>query len=306
MRTNAHAKSEKSPFFVHKTPVFVVFGRFSVYRSIYSPFARVHLDIWGEKVHTVEMANKKKMMKTVSVLLLFSLMLATAVVFLLASSVPDDYLPLQLLAQERKDTAERSFVDAHAIPFLNAAMDVKPFDHEVREEELNRYLASLDEIANLRPGHRAGGVYAAMDEAGLADPMVKIRDGLITLMIRTKKANKVVSLDVRLTMTDDGLVVALDAVRIGRMPVPKSWVDGSLAVLRAALAQQDQAEEVSERDLDRLLGAVVGGIGGEPLDTTLKFRKKRLRKIDKVSVTDGLIRIHVTPVNADGTPMTQP
>ena len=267
---------------------------------------RVHLDIVEENVHTVEMADKKKTIKTISVLLLFSLMLATAVVFLLASSVPDDYSPLQLLPQERKETAERSFVDAHAIPFLNAAMDVKPFYHEVREEELNQYLASLDEIANLRPGHQAGGVYAAMDEAGLADPMVKIRDGIITLMIRTKKANKVVSLDVRLTMTDAGLVVTLDAVRIGRMPVPKSWVDGSLALLRDALAQQDLDEEVSERDLDRLLGAVVGGIGGEPLDTTLKFRKKRFRKIDEVSVTDGVIRIHVTPMNADGMPMTQP
>ena len=256
-------------------------------------------------MHTVGMADKKKTMKTISVVLLFSLMLATAVVFLLASSVPDDYSPLQLLPQER-NTAKRSFVNAHAIPFLNAAMDVKPFDHEVREEDLNQYLASLDEIANLHPGHQAGSVYAAMDEGGLADPMVKIRDEIITLMIRTKKANKVVSLDVRLTMTDAGLVVTLDAVRIGRMPVPKSWVDGSLAVLRDALAQQEQDEEVSERDLDRLLGAVVGGIGGQPLDTMLKFRKKRFRKIDEVSVTDGVIRIHVTPMNADGMPMTQP
>ena len=114
------------------------------------------------------------------------------------------------------------------------------------------------------------------------------------------------SVERRSENTKAGLVVALDAVRIGRMPVPKSWVDGSLALLRDALAQQDLDEEVSERDLDRLLGAVVGGIGGEPLNTTLKFRKKRFRKIDEVSVTDGVIRIHVTPMNADGTPMTQP
>ena len=250
----------------------------------------------------------KKTLLWTGVVVLFAAMLGASVVFLLACSVPDEYQPLQLLPQERKEAAELSFVNEHAVPFRNAIIDVKPFTHELTQVDLNHYLASLDEIAFLKPGRRGearktGGVYEAMDKAGLADPFVTMHDGLLTIMVRTKQTNKVVSLDLSMQMADDGLQIALEEVRIGRMPVPRALITGALDVLRETLAKQKSDEEVSERDLDRLLAAVIGGIDGEPMPTTMKFGKKRIRKVTDVTIEEGLIRVRIIPVDEEGNPI---
>ena len=80
-------------------------------------------------------------------------MLATAVVFLIASAPPSDYRPYQLTQKERKEAAAH-FVNNHGTVFFNRVLENQPFTHVIKESDLNMYLASLDEIAFLKPVRR--------------------------------------------------------------------------------------------------------------------------------------------------------
>src|SRR5210317_976637 len=90
---------------------------------------------------------KKVIIRTV-VFLVFGLMLTTAIIFLLASSVPSHYTPMQMTKKQREDAAAK--LVQRSIELLNNYQKPEPFTHVIREEELNRYLSSLEEIAHLR------------------------------------------------------------------------------------------------------------------------------------------------------------
>lgn len=247
------------------------------------------------------MKTKKTVIWTI-VIVLFSLMLFASVVFLTACSVPPEYNPIQLTQKERKIFA-RDFVDNHGLGFINKVHENKAFTHTMSQRELNLYLASLDEIAFLKPGKdgrkkTSGGVYEAMDKASLADPVVTMKDGVVTIMVRTKNSNKVISMDISMKITDDErLAVGLDQVRIGRMPVPLALLDKGLTALKQSMAKKIAANEASARDLDGLLATILASINEEPITTELRFSKKRIRKITELNIEDGKLTLHVVPVD---------
>jgi hypothetical protein len=246
-----------------------------------------------------------KPVKWTILIVLFGGMLALAMVFLAASSVPDTYEPYRM-TQEDREHAAMHFANVHGIEFFNKAGDVKPFTHEVTADDLNKYLAALDQIAFLRPppagkNQRIGTVWNAMEAAGIADPMVVIDDGMLTVMVRTLGSNKVVSMDLRLEMVEPGkMKVALEGIRVGLMPVPQTVVGGGIEQLKATLAERQKLDVASHKDLDAMLAAIIAAIGEEPVDTTLKLPRDRYRRISRLELEDGTLRVFVEPVDEQG------
>lgn len=248
--------------------------------------------------HQVE---KKSTIIKILVLIIFALMLCASVIFLLASSIPSGYNPVRLNHKERELFA-KDFIDKHALKFLNKYQDIKAFTHEISQEELNYYLASLEEIAFWKPGKKgekkkSGEVYKAMDKAGLADPVVTMDDGVITIMVRTKGSNKVLSIDISLQITDDErLAVALEGVRIGRMPVPSAILNEGLSALKSSVAERNDKGHASTNDLDGMLATLLASINEEPIPTEFKFERKKIRKLVELNIEDGKLTVHIVPV----------
>jgi hypothetical protein len=231
--------------------------------------------------------------------LLFGLMLIAGVVFLLASSVPGEYQPYNLTQEDRQQQAQH-LVKHQIAPFWNNFGKPEPFTHAISEDQLNLYLASLDEIAYNRPNRadqtmKTGGVYEAMDKAGLADPVVKMSDGMLTVMVRTKASNKVISMDLVFDIVEgDRLKVGLDEVRIGRMPVPQFMLAEALDSLKSDMAEKGKEKVSLTSGLEMLLATVVGAICEDPIPTKLKIRKQT-KQTHRVEITDGQLKIHIVP-----------
>lgn len=237
---------------------------------------------------------------------IFGLMLITAVVFLMASTVPPDYANnrYQLTQQQRKLIA-REFAN-RGIKLLEKFRDIKPFTHTIEQQELNYYLASLDEIAFLRVGssesqEQSNELFRAMDDADLADPVVTMEDGLVRVMVRTKRTNKVVTLELKLKLTPERrLDVNLQQVRVGRMPVPQSMVREGLSAMQKTMPKPSEDENVSIDDLDLLLATILSSIGREPLSTRLELASKRPFEVHSLDVEDGKITIQFVPARPEG------
>ena len=234
----------------------------------------------------------------------FLLMLVMAVLFLVASTVPSAYGPYQLTQQQRKDAAQ-DFINKHGAPLLEEIRRPEPFEHVITDEQLNWYLASLEEIAFLKPGKRGqvrktSGVYEAMDKAGFDGPAVRLDDGLMTLMLRSKSANKVISVDVGFELTDDRqVIISIKGIRIGRLAVPQGFVSGSLDALKQAVGPQQEFNEDSLRDLDGIIAGVIAKINDKPLPAEFKLGSKRVREIRDLKIDDGKLTIKIVPVQQE-------
>ena len=240
--------------------------------------------------------------------LLLAILGMLGVLYILAGRAPDSYRPMRLTAEQKRQAVADFGVRIQ--DFGNAAQQNDPYTWSVREDRLNEYLASLDEIAaNLRGGRR-GRVEAAMAKAGLAEPAVRLRDGLVTLAIRSTRHNRIFSVDLAFTFASDkSLRVRLEGAHIGDLVVPKSFVRGALAELQALLARGGRGEaaprpdsadarrkRISPNDLANVLAAVVAAIDGRAIraELTWPVNKRRVR-IDRIDITDGLASLHVQP-----------
>lgn len=259
------------------------------------------------------MAVNKKIVRII-IGVAFSLMLVLAILFLMASTVPGNYGPYQLTQQERKKAAQ-DFVNRHGAPMLENIRRPEPFEHTITEDQLNWYLASLEEIAFLKPAKRdqdrkTSGVYEAMDKAGFADPAVRLDDGVMTFMVRSRSANKVISIDIGFEMTDDKqLRISIKAVRVGKLTVPQAFVSGSINAFKTAVGPQDKFTEDSLRDLDSMIANVISKINDKPFPTEFKLGSKRVREIRDLKIDDGKLTIKVVPVDTpqeDGAAESKP
>jgi hypothetical protein len=235
--------------------------------------------------------------------------LVAAAMYLLSSGIPAAYRPAQLPVEERRRTASR-FVN-HVLRFGNDAQDNAPYTWSVTEQQLNEYVGSLEEIADTRPGPSRQEVSRAMERAGLAEPAIILGDGMITVMVRTTKYNKILAADVSLTFTPERkLSLRLEGVRVGYLPVPKKQVHGLLSRLREKVdisdSKGDSGEESGATDLlgpgvaservGKLLGVMFSAIDGEPIETELVWPiNKRYVRIDGIDIADKTVTLHVTP-----------
>ena len=241
----------------------------------------------------------KKTIGVSAIILLFTILLTVGVLFMVASMCPSDYKPYQLTKQRRQHEAQR-FVNNYLNNFLNQYNNIIPFTFEISANQMNFFLASLDEIAMLRPNSKSGdnntgGVYAALDRQGLADPFVKFDDDKLTVMIRVQKhADKIISLDISMKALGDGkMKFALEGVRIGRLPIPKSIVAESLSLVKSELENQNK-DDNDIVSMDNLLTKVFTSLDSEPIETKCKIRGKK-KYISSIELKDGKLKIQYVP-----------
>ena len=243
--------------------------------------------------------SAKKTICYAGLILFFAVLLLVGVGFMLASMRPADYHPYQLTKEIRQRQVAK-FFNKHVAPFHNNYIKPEPFTHTLKQDEMNFYLASLDEIALQRPNKKGkkmqtGGVYEAMDKNGLADPVVKFADQQLTIMIRSKQhADKIITLKIVMDVDENGLLkISLDAVKVGRLPVPKSVVEESLAMLRDALKEDDDDDEFGS--MENVISKVFIALDGEPVKTEFKIRGQ-VKKISDIKIADGMLKISYMPV----------
>ena len=151
--------------------------------------------------------------------------LAGGVLYALSIRIPSHYKPLRLSAQGRDDGMHR-FVN-YIGRFCSQAGKGKKFTWTLTAAQANEYLASIDAIAALS-GEQAYPS-ARMAEAGFEDPALAMRDGVLTVAVRSTRHNRILSLDLRFEF-DQVLVLKKPGLDISRSHRNKSATLGRYAI----------------------------------------------------------------------------
>ncbi len=243
-------------------------------------------------------------MKWVSALIALTLLVGGAYLYLRASRVPDEYAYQPLSRDQRKQAADDFY--NHLARFNNHAQDTQPFRWSLSEDRINRYLASMEEIAAIRPGHQAGSVLDALHEAGVADPAVALEDGRLRLMLRLTEYDKIVSLTLAMEFTSDRrLRVKLIETAIGTLAVPETLVRDRLTALRASLARGagdgDAPDDDPTAQAVSVLATILQAIDQEPITPVGTWDQRRIR-VHNITITPEKITLHVHRLTEDDTP----
>ena len=225
------------------------------------------------------------------------------------SRIPADYHPAELTAAERL-LAAKGFYRKIVNEFGNGAQQNEPYEWSVDQQMLNGWLASMDEIAAQKIGIEPGAVHRSLERLGLSQPAVACHDGVLTLMVRSDRYSKILSVDLRFSFTaDSNLRVQLSETRLGRLPLPGFLVRERLDSLAALLREQKpqgpvhihgtgDPAGVSPEEVAAVLRTIIAGIDAEPIPTELTWpvNDKRVR-IENVRITEGWLRLDVAPIN---------
>lgn len=241
------------------------------------------------------------------------LVIAAAVVYIQLSRIPANYKPARLTSAQKAQTVKDFWVKVQE--FGNAAQKNEAFVWQVSQEELNRFLASMDEIAASTPYGKNGQVCDALEQSGLAEPAIALDDGTATLMVRSVEHNKIASANISFGFAGTGkLRLRLAGVRIGRQMLPDRWVEDQLGSLQKLLPPNVQGADepgvsasarglagLSAEDITSLLETLLTAVDSEPISTELTWpvNDKKVR-IDAIEIEAGLLRLHVVPVGRGG------
>jgi len=226
--------------------------------------------------------------------------------YILAGRTPAQYRPAQLTPAQR-DAAMRGF-RRKLMDFSNDGQGIEPFEWSVTQDQLNAYLAAMDEIA-VQGGAKPGAVREAMRSAGLVGPAVALDDGRVRLMARSVEYDRVVSVDIRLAVGDDGLLhVSLAGARVGRLPMPPSLVRSYVDRLRDKLARRDDLAEsapavggLSPSQVALVIRRVLSAIDGEPIAPEMSWKitaRKRVR-VRQIDIDGGDLTLHLVPIKPE-------
>lgn len=232
-----------------------------------------------------------------SALTLLGLIVGTAgVLYCLVSRRPSDYEPARLTHRQKQDQAYRFFDRVQE--FNNKVQRVRAFTFRLSQQELNRYLAAMDEIAALREDEQRTKVYEGMEEQGVSGPAVALRDGSVTFMIRSDAHHKILSADVAIgTTAEKAIRVRLTGFRVGVLPLPTSLVREELRRWQDAAAEPSgdpQEPGASAVRVGGILKGLVAAIDRGPLPTRYEWDGKPIR-IDEVRVQRGELMLSIAP-----------
>ena len=240
-----------------------------------------------------------------AVALLAAVLVAGAVTYVLSTWSPASYAPASL-DDARQIQVAQAFLAGNIIDgFGNRVEEGRPFSWSLRAETCNEILASMDEIAYQLDGRgeRQRPVERALREQGISSPAVRFQNGQITLMMFSDAVNRVFSVDIGLSLDGGGrLRVGLDGVRVGRLPLPASFVRDALASLRETLPQEAILAArpdglISPEDFARVLQQVLDALDGDAIDPVLVWPgNKRNVRITGLRLAEGELTIHFTPL----------
>jgi hypothetical protein len=240
-----------------------------------------------------------------AVLALIGLALLVALVgYLLVSASPGAYKP-QNLSAEQQELQVRRFVN-HINAFGEGAGAGEPFEWKISAQQVNSYLASMDAIASL-PANKPVEPSAKLAKAGLTEPAVAFENGVMTIMARSTKYDKVFSADVVFAYQDGSISTRVQAVRVGLVKVPESMVQEGMARVNARVAADlataaDTANDASlgmipMDKMNEFLHRVVQMIDGQYVRPEVVWPLGRHRVlIDNIDVRDGWLTLHAVPV----------
>ena len=225
------------------------------------------------------------------------------VLYFLASGVPDAYRPARLTAEQRQDYAFTKLLQDRD-QFDDLAQQDEPYDWSIDEHRLNGYLASMDEIASIRPGGRVGEVDAVMRRAGLAEPAIDLQDGMVTLMVRSTDYDKILCADFSLEVTPEGLLsIRLVGARVGHLPIPLDQVAGMFNGLKERLAERTPPEDEEDSNglapserAARLLATLIAAIDSDPVPTEFHWQDNLDVRVDGLRIGDDKLTLHVVPL----------
>jgi len=222
--------------------------------------------------------------------------------YLVANWSPAQYRPAEMPPEDIHETA-KEFVELLS-EFHNRLRSPEAFSVSLTEEQINGYLASMDDIGALAPNGKAGQVQAQLERAGVDRPAVAIGEGVLTVMARLRSPDKVVSADLAFESQPDGqLKVRVLGVRVGRLPVPDSLVRQSLRELHESLAPAARApmpndealRSISVKDVSLVVTKVLAAIvDGKPIPTDLPRWRKR---VEGVELRDRTLTLRLGPIS---------
>ena len=247
-----------------------------------------------------------KLTKRVVIGAVAAVCLAAAVAYVLAGSTPRRYRPLRLDGQQRQAAAKRFY--RHMMDIDDAAQTGEVFSVHITADQINRYLASADEIAAMLPDGQPGRVQEMMDAADFRGPAVAIDQGTLTLMARAGEGGRVVSIELSAWVDRGGLLhVALEGVSVGRLPVPAFLVRGHLVKVRGGLLErltiqlgEREVPSGAEADLagraaEYAAKAVLAALDGRAVVPEGRWRHRRLR-LAGIEGSEGELILYVAPV----------
>jgi hypothetical protein len=219
------------------------------------------------------------------------LMVAAGLLYIQASRVPGNYRPAKLSPEETKKAVD-GFVRDVAQGFGNKVKMVEPFEWSITQSTLNRYLASIDEIAfSLPNGVKRGQIDAEMAKLGLAGPAAALEDGKVTLMVRSTAYRKVLSAEISVELVDGKLRFTLSATRIGKLPMPSGFLTGKIRAMSAKLTGE-RSDDIAET-----LAELLSAIDGEPISPPDTWRIQGVKvSIEAITIANGKLTLKVRPI----------
>lgn len=241
----------------------------------------------------------KKTVGVLLVLIVVALVLATAAGLYLASSTPAAYTPYQLDEQEQRDAAAH-FVN-ESIDFSNRFQERKPFTFVLKADAMNSYLASLDEIEFLLFGQAGDRSRPSkVSQAPFEGFFVQITPEGLTMMAREKTTEKCLSADLAFDLTEGAAewAVRIDAIRLGKLPIPMTLVKSRLDTIQSQFtpdAPVESAEEESDKDLATVIAAIFAHLDGKPFPTRIRLRQHENR-LHALTLKKDQLELHFVPV----------
>jgi len=237
------------------------------------------------------------------VVLLAAAMLAGAGMYVLSTLSPQAYAPAVLDDALQTQVAQAFLTERVMDGFGNRVEEGSPFSWSIRDQACNDILASMDEIAFQLDGQggRQKLVEQALRDQGISSPAVRFQDGRITLMVFSDSYNRVLSMDIGLSLDGRGRLHAdVAGARVGRLPVPVSFVRDELAALREALPREAGPAEmatISPDDFAHVLGQVLGALDGETIDPVFVWPgNKRSVRVTGLRIAEGELTLQFTPL----------
>ena len=228
----------------------------------------------------------------------FAIVFAAIVIYVEINSAPRGYSVPDLTPQQ-KDTVAETFINEKLVAdFHNKASVNQPYQWEITEGQANHALASMDEIA-YRLGSKKGIVNKALADLKLADPAVRFENDRMILMIRSLDLDKVLSAGLSFDFDSQGkMLIKIQSVRLGNMPVPASFVQQQIAALVKALPPPQKAirsdSSLKSEDLAKLLAIVLQACNGEPIVPEINY--PRPVRVENIKIEEGQIQLQLQPI----------
>lgn len=231
--------------------------------------------------------------------LVLLLLLAIGILYYLANKAPEHYQPATLTDSQKKEVS-KDFKGRMDSLYLKAVSN-QGFSQTYSREELNKYIISLDEIAQKQSG-RQSSIYKKMDEAGFSKPAIHLRSGHINFMALSHEYDKVLSLEIAITATkDEKLKVKLVSTRIGTLDIPKDFLLDRMDLVEDQLNKEKSGQKnsgtIQTGDIAEVMRLLLTGLNKEPFHADIVLG--RPLRITNVIITPENITITFIPLDPD-------